>query len=119
MRMMMIVLAAVLLASPLAAQTNGSAPPADAWRSMPIPDPRLHADFADARVPHDAAEMRSRLPLHTWGLLGAGVGCLVGAVLMGSTAQEGEVAVMRFNGCIAGGAVGGFLGGIVGLARGA
>ena len=118
MRMMMIALAAVLLASPLAAQAGAGAGTADAWRTMPLPDPRLRAEFADARGAVDA-ELRSRLALHTWGLLGAAVGCLVGAVLMGSTAQEGEVAVMRFNGCIAGGAAGGFLGGIIGLARGA
>jgi hypothetical protein len=120
MRMMLIVAAAVLLASPLSAQTADPAPTAsDAWRAMPIPDPRLRAGFADASAGMDTAEWRSRLPLHTWALLGAAAGCITGALVLGATAREGEVAPLRFNGCILGGAVGGFLGGIVGLATGA
>jgi hypothetical protein len=115
----MIVLAAVLLAAPLSAQRAEPPPPADAWRAMPAPDPRLRVEFAAAPAADiGAAEWRSRLSLTQWALLGAAVGCLGGALVMGSTAEEGEVAPLRFNGCILGGAAGGFLGGVYGLAVG-
>jgi hypothetical protein len=120
MRMMMMVLAAVLLAAPLSAQTAESPASSDAWRSMPPPDPRLRAEFAAAPpVDAGAAAWRSRLSLPQWALLGTAVGCVAGALALGSTAREGEVAPLRFNGCILGGAVGGFLAGIYGFATGA
>lgn len=118
MRMMMIALAAILLASPLPAQTAERTASSDAWRTMRVPDPRLRADFAGERDGADGAELRGRMQLHHWGLLGAAIGCIGGALIMGSSADEGEVAATRFNGCILGGAVGGFLGGIYGLASG-
>ena len=116
MRTMMIALAAILLASPLSAQTPDPAL-ATAWRTMPA-DPRLRADFKDARGGGAAAELGARMELHQVALLGAAIGCVGGALIMGASANEGEVAVMRFNGCILGASVGGFLGGIYGLATG-
>ncbi|HEX5871891.1 MAG TPA: hypothetical protein VFY65_15790 [Longimicrobium sp.] len=119
--MMTIVVLAVLRAAPLSAQAPPPAPSADAWRSMPVIDPRLRADFgsvrrnsADARV----AEVRMRMGLPHWMLLGGVVGCAGGALVMGSGAEDGETAAARFNGCILGGAAGMFLGGVYGLATG-
>lgn len=116
----MLVLAAVLLTAPLSAQSAAPAAPSSAWRSMPMLDARLRADFAQAQAGGaPEVEVRSRLELHHWGLLGAAAGCIAGALIMGAGADDGEVAPMRFNGCILGGAVGGFLGGIYGIATGA
>lgn len=113
---MMIVLAAALLAAPLSAQPG--APAAHAWRRMPVPDPRLRVELAAESMDGGrAAEWRSGSSVQ-WMLLGAAVGCVGGALLMGSTADEGEVAAMRFNGCVLGGSAGMFLGGAVALIRG-
>ena len=116
MRRMMIVLPAVLLAAPLSAQT--SAPAADAWRRMPVPDPRLRVELAAAHAGQNRmAEWRPGSSVQ-WMLLGAAVGCVGGALLMGSSADEGEVAATRFNGCVLGGSAGMFLGGAYGLLTG-
>jgi hypothetical protein len=72
MRMMMIALAAVLLASPLTAQAGAGAGTADAWRRMRALDPRLRVEFAAAPAGDaGAAEWRMRMGLPGWVLLGA------------------------------------------------
>jgi hypothetical protein len=113
---MMIALAAVLLAAPLSAQTSEGA--ADAWRRMPVPDPRLRVERVAAPAgERGSAAWRSGSSVR-WMLLGAAAGCVGGALLMGSGADEGEVAAMRFDGCILGGSAGMFLGGAAALIRG-
>jgi hypothetical protein len=117
MRWMMIVVAAALFAAPVAGQ-SGEPAVAGAWMRMPVPDARLRVELAPAPAGESSTEWRTRLSAAQWGLLGAAAGCLGGALALGSTAREGEVAALRFNGCIAGGAVGGFLGGVYGLLTG-
>ncbi|HEX6372727.1 MAG TPA: hypothetical protein VF006_27650 [Longimicrobium sp.] len=102
---MMIAVPAVLLATPLSAQVPSPEPPFDAWRSMPVLDPRLRAGFADGgRNPADARAAELRMGLPHWALLGGVAGCIGGALILGARADEGEVAATRFNGCILGGA---------------
>lgn len=117
MRTMMIVLAAVLLAAPLAAQAGEQA--TDAWMRMPAPDPRLRVEFATEPVSGtDEAAWRSRMPLPYWMLLGATAGCLGGSVVMARGEEPRDKPEARFNGCILGGAAGMFLGGVYGLLTG-
>jgi hypothetical protein len=119
MRWMMIVAGAALLAAPLSAQADQ--PAARASLSMPVPDARLRPDFAGARrgdADARAAEWRMRMAVPHWMLLGAVTGCAGGALVMASGADDGEVAAMRFNGCILGAAAGMFIGGVYGLASG-
>jgi hypothetical protein len=119
MRMMMIALAAALLAAPLAAQTSEPAPTSGAWMRMPVPDARLRVDLTAA--PADDGHVANWRPRSTvqWMLIGAAVGCVGGALVMSSGADEGEKSVAGFNGCILSGSAGIFLAGLYGLATGA
>ncbi|HEU4880625.1 MAG TPA: hypothetical protein VFT45_00230 [Longimicrobium sp.] len=117
MRRMMIVLA-LLLAAPLSAQSVEPASSADAWRRMPVPDARLRVERAAAPVGERGAPVWRPGSSVQWMLLGAAVGCVGGALLMGSGADEGEVAAQRFDGCVLGGSAGMFLGGAYGLLTG-
>ena len=115
----MIVLAAVLLAAPLSAQRGEPATAAGAWMRMPVPDARLRVELAAALVEErDAANWGPRSTVQ-WMLIGAAVGCVGGALVMASAADEGEKSVAGFNGCILGGSAGIFLAGLYGLATGA
>ena len=114
----MIVVAAVLFAAPVAAQSGELATASDAWMRMPVADTRLRVEPAAAPVgEHDATEWAPRSSVQ-WMFIGAAVGCVGGALLMGSSADEGEVAATRFNGCVLGGSAGIFLGGLYGLLTG-
>lgn len=118
MRMMMIVLAAVLLAAPLSAQAPERAAASGAWMRMPVADARLRVELAAAPVRESHAALRGPRSSVQWMLLGAAVGCVGGALVMASGADEGEKSVAGFNGCILGGSAGIFLGGLYGLATG-
>lgn len=118
MRMMMIALAAVLFAAPLAAQTGGPVPASGAWMRMRVPDARLRVDLTAAPVQDgQVANWRPRSTVQ-WMLMGAAAGCVGGALVMASGADEGEKSVAGFNGCILGGSAGIFLAGLYGLVTG-
>jgi hypothetical protein len=117
MRRMMIVLAAVLLAAPLSAQTGEPAAASDAWMRMPAPDPRLRVEFAAPVGESGEAEWAARSSVQ-WMFMGAAVGCVGGALVMASGADEGEKTATAFNGCILGGSAGAFMGGLYGLLTG-
>lgn len=115
--------AGLLITTPLAAQQAESAaawlPGGYAASSLPVMDPRLRADFRPSTNPVDGIEARTRLSLTGWLMLGSAVGCVTGAVLVASDAEDEEKAPMRFQGCILGAALGGFVLGLTGLAAGA
>lgn len=122
-RMMIAVAAAALLsADDIAAQRVEGA----GWRPPPVAlapaavDPRLRPDFAAAswRLDGEADVRASRLSLPQVAIAGAVVGCIAGAVVMGSGGDARDRAPRRFNGCILGASIGGFLGGFYGLATG-
>ncbi|WP_420130389.1 hypothetical protein [Longimicrobium sp.] len=118
MRMMMIALAAILFAAPLAAQPGEPAAATDAWMRMPVPDARLRVDLTSAPAgERDATAWAARSSVQ-WMFIGAAVGCAAGALVMHSGADEGEKAAVAFNGCILGGSAGIFLGGVYGLLTG-
>ena len=119
MRMMMIAVGAALMASaPLAAQTPERAMASDGWMRMPVPDVRLRVELAAAPAGEShAARWRPRSTVQ-WMLIGAAAGCVGGALVMASGADEGEKSVAGFNGCIPGASAGIFLGGLYGLLTG-
>jgi hypothetical protein len=123
MRMMMIALAAVLFAAPLSAPLSAQVPeratPSDAWMRMPVPDARLRVELAAAPVGKSHTAHWGPRSTVQWMLIGAAVGCVGGALVMASGADEGEKSVAGFNGCILGGSAGIFLAGLYGLATGA
>lgn len=118
MRRMMIALAAVLLAAPLAAQTDEPAVASGVWMRMPDPDARLRVELAAAPVGESGAARWGMRSSVQWMLIGAAAGCVGGAVVMASGADEGEKSVGGFNGCIMVGSAGIFPGGLYGLATG-
>lgn len=124
MRKMMIAVAAaaLLFAGDIAAQQVESV----MWRAPSAAlapaavDPRLRPDFAAAswRLGGEADARASRLSLPQVAIAGAVVGCVTGALVMGSGGDARDRAPRRFNGCILGASIGGFLGGVYGLATG-
>ena len=119
MRMMIVLGAALLASAPLSAQIGEPATASSAWMRLPVPDARLRVELAAALVGGSHAERWGSRSTVQWMLIGAAVGCVGGALVMASGADEGEKSVADFNGCILGGSAGSFLAGLYGLATGA
>ncbi len=115
---------AVLLVAPLAGQDADDAGAAERFSlRVPTPDPRLAIPtaFRSASTPAREVEARPRPAFVTLMLIGAGIGCVGGAVIMSSAddVDDREKAPVRFNGCILGASVGMLLGAAYGWASGA
>jgi hypothetical protein len=115
---------AVLLAAPLAGQDADDAGAPERFSlSVPTADPRLAVPmgFRSASTPARVVEARPRPAFVTLMLIGAGIGCVGGAIIMSSAddVDDREKAPVRFNGCILGASVGMFLGAAYGWASGA
>ncbi|HEX2081570.1 MAG TPA: hypothetical protein VHG08_27955 [Longimicrobium sp.] len=122
MRTMLIAVAAAALlsAGDLAAQQvdgSGWRAPSTALARATV-DSRLRPDFAASPVQPVAEVPASRLSLAQVAAVGAVVGCVTGALVMGSGGDARDRAPRRFNGCILGASIGGFAGGVYGLATG-
>jgi hypothetical protein len=109
--------AVLLLADDAAAQrVDGGV-----WRTpmaLAVPDPRLRPDIAASPAEPSAEVRASRLSLVQVAAVGVVVGCVTGALVMGSGGDARDRAPRRFNGCIVGASIGGFAGGVYGLATG-
>jgi hypothetical protein len=120
--------AALSAAEPLAAQAKDGAPfprPAEApsWfsaRPAAAADPRLALPSQPAAPGADQGSVAlSRLSAPALMAIGGAMGCVAGALIMYSGAEEGEKTAVGFNGCVLGGSAGIFLAGLYGLVTGA
>jgi hypothetical protein len=125
--MMRRMLNAVAVAASLLSAGDAAAQRVDGagWRAPPVAlapagmDARLRPDFDRLPTSADALDVRARRLSGTALIVGAvAVGCVTGALAMGSGGDPRDRAPRRFNGCILGASVGGFLGGVYGLATG-
>lgn len=120
--MIMLVAAAVLLSvSDVAAQRVDRADwraPSAALALAPI-NPRLHPRLSPSSQAGERIDARAaRLSLPQLALVGGAVGCVTGALMMGSGGDERDRAPRRFNGCILGAPFGMVIGAVYGLATG-